>query len=231
MAFNGSGTYVLPAGNPVYSGTPITSSWANTTLDDIATALTDCVTRDGQSPATANLPMGGFKITGIGAAVAAGDAVRYEQIPFLGGTALPVASGGTGAATLAANNVLLGNGTSALQAVAPSTAGNILTSNGTTWGSSPPASQIPSQTGQSGNLLSTNGTTVAWIAPEIPSQTGQSGNRLSTNGTTVAWVAPEIPSQSGQSGKYLSTNGTTVAWSPVLSPSISVFNLINFGGF
>lgn len=48
-------------------------------------------------------------------------------------TGLPVAGGGTGAATLAANNVLLGNGTSALQVVAPSTAGFRLTSNGTTW--------------------------------------------------------------------------------------------------
>jgi len=46
---------------------------------------------------------------------------------------LPVANGGTGAATLAANNVLLGNGTSAVQEVAPGTDGNILTSNGTTW--------------------------------------------------------------------------------------------------
>jgi hypothetical protein len=46
---------------------------------------------------------------------------------------LPVANGGTGAATLAANNVVLGNGTSAVQLVAPSTNGNVLTSNGTTW--------------------------------------------------------------------------------------------------
>lgn len=45
----------------------------------------------------------------------------------------PVANGGTGASTLTANNVLLGNGTSALQTVAPSTSGNVLTSNGTTW--------------------------------------------------------------------------------------------------
>lgn len=51
-------------------------------------------------------------------------------------TALPVASGGTGAATLAANNVLLGNGTSAVQEVAPGSSGNILTSDGTTWVSS-----------------------------------------------------------------------------------------------
>jgi len=52
---------------------------------------------------------------------------------------LGVAGGGTGATTLTANNVLLGNGTSALQAVAPSTAGNVLTSNGTTWTSATPS--------------------------------------------------------------------------------------------
>lgn len=46
---------------------------------------------------------------------------------------LTVANGGTGATTLTANNVILGNGTSAVQFVAPGTAGNVLTSNGTTW--------------------------------------------------------------------------------------------------
>ena len=52
---------------------------------------------------------------------------------------LPVANGGTGAATLTSNYVLLGNGTSALQMIAPSTSGNVLTSNGTTWSSTAPA--------------------------------------------------------------------------------------------
>ena len=50
----------------------------------------------------------------------------------LAGT-LGVSSGGTGLSTLTANNVILGNGTSAPTFVAPSTAGNVLTSNGTTW--------------------------------------------------------------------------------------------------
>ena len=53
---------------------------------------------------------------------------------------LPVANGGTGQASLTANNVLLGNGTSGVQAVAPSTSGNVLTSNGSTWVSQAPAS-------------------------------------------------------------------------------------------
>jgi hypothetical protein len=47
--------------------------------------------------------------------------------------------GGTGLATLTANNVLLGNGTSAVQFVAPGTNGNVLVSNGTTWTSAAPA--------------------------------------------------------------------------------------------
>jgi hypothetical protein len=52
---------------------------------------------------------------------------------------LPVANGGTGTTSLSTNGVLLGNGTSGLQTVAPSTAGNVLTSNGTTWQSTTPA--------------------------------------------------------------------------------------------
>ena len=47
-----------------------------------------------------------------------------------------VANGGTGATTLASNQVLLGNGTNAIQTVAPGTSGNVLMSNGTTWVSS-----------------------------------------------------------------------------------------------
>lgn len=60
--------------------------------------------------------------------------------------ALGVAYGGTGSATLTANNVLLGNGTSALQVVAPGTAGNVLTSDGTTWTSAAAGGGFPSGT-------------------------------------------------------------------------------------
>ena len=52
---------------------------------------------------------------------------------------LAVANGGTGATSLTANNVILGNGTSAVQVVAPGTSGNVVTSDGTTWASQAPA--------------------------------------------------------------------------------------------
>ena len=58
---------------------------------------------------------------------------------------LPPVSGGTGQASLTANNVILGNGTSAVQFVGPGSSGNVLTSNGTTWQSTAP-SGVPAGT-------------------------------------------------------------------------------------
>lgn len=50
------------------------------------------------------------------------------------GTTVTVAQGGTGATSLTANAVLIGNGTSAITAVSPTTAGNVLfTTDGSTW--------------------------------------------------------------------------------------------------
>lgn len=71
---------------------------------------------------------------GLGSiATQAASAVAITGGSITGITDLAVADGGTGASTLSANAVLLGNGTSALQTVAPGTSGNVLTSNGTTW--------------------------------------------------------------------------------------------------
>lgn len=70
-------------------------------------------------------------------------------------TPLSVAQGGIGVATLTANNVLLGNGTSALQAVAPGSNGNVLTSNGTTWTSTAPSS---SYVGDRAQIFTSSGT-------------------------------------------------------------------------
>ena len=79
MSRNGSGTYSLPAGNPVVTGTTISSTWANNTLTDMATALTQSVSSDGQTPITGALQMGSNKITGMAAGTVAGDAVEFAQ--------------------------------------------------------------------------------------------------------------------------------------------------------
>ena len=80
MSRNGSGIYNLPTGNPVVTGTTISSNWANTTLSDISTALTGSVAADGQTPVTGNLQMGGNLITGLGTGVSSTDAVNVAQL-------------------------------------------------------------------------------------------------------------------------------------------------------
>jgi len=48
MSRNASGTYSLVSGNPVVTGTVIASAWANTTMADISTELTDSLSRSGK---------------------------------------------------------------------------------------------------------------------------------------------------------------------------------------
>lgn len=56
-ARNSSGTYSLPSGNPVISGTTITSGWANSTLSDIGTELTNSLDRSGRGAMLAPLKL------------------------------------------------------------------------------------------------------------------------------------------------------------------------------
>lgn len=73
---------------------------------------------------------------------------------------LPVAKGGTGAATLTTGSVLVGAGTSAPTFVAPSTAGNVLTSNGTTWTSATTTREMPVMTKASWSRYANSSTSI-----------------------------------------------------------------------
>jgi hypothetical protein len=94
MSRNGSGTYTLPAGNPVVTGTTISTTWANNTLNDLAAAMTDSVAADGQTPMTGDLDINSNKIVNLAPATIAGEAVEYNQ--FVSATSSAVAiTGGT----------------------------------------------------------------------------------------------------------------------------------------
>jgi hypothetical protein len=122
---------VNTAGQPVVINTVISNTVFNALTADLATGLSTCITKDGQTALTANIPWGGYKITGLGAPTTSGDALSFGAVATISTltltNALTVANGGTGAATL--TGVLKGNGTSAFTAatagtdfVAPGTA-------------------------------------------------------------------------------------------------------------
>jgi len=81
LSYNGSGTFQInTTGQPVVTGTVISSTAFNSLTSDLATGLSTAITKDGQTTVTANIPMSNFKITGLGAATAAADAVRFSQL-------------------------------------------------------------------------------------------------------------------------------------------------------
>ena len=96
----------------------------NTAITAAVGGISATVSSVDVSGGSTGLTTSGGPITGAGTITLAGT--------------LDVDNGGTGATNLTLNNVILGNGTSAVLFVAPGTSGNLLTSDGTTWTSAAP---------------------------------------------------------------------------------------------
>jgi len=130
MSRNGSGTYTLPAGNPVVTGTTISTTWANNTLNDLAAAMTDSVAADGQTPMTGDLDLNSNKIVNLAPAAFAGDAVEYSQL--VAATSVVTITGGTiNGTTVGATTAASGRFTT-LEATGAFTAGSTAAITGNT---------------------------------------------------------------------------------------------------
>jgi len=96
MSYNGSGTFnINSTGQPVVTGTVISSTAFNALTADLATGLSTAITKDGQTTPTANIPMGGFTITGLGSGNAGTDAANLSQVQSAVGTFLTVSGTNT----------------------------------------------------------------------------------------------------------------------------------------
>jgi hypothetical protein len=104
-------------------GSGVTITNGNGTITLSATGSGGSVTSVDVSGGSTGLTFSGGPITTTGTISMAGT--------------LAVGYGGTGATTLPLNEVLIGNGTSAVQSVAPGATGYVLTSTGTAWASQP----------------------------------------------------------------------------------------------
>jgi len=127
--------------------------------------------------------------------------------------------GGTLPAALTAGNLLTSNGSS--WASTPNkvpdagSSGNILTSDGSNWQSSTPSSALPA-VGSSGNVLTSNG--AIWSSQPVPTELptpGTSGNLLSSDGSAWTSVGPLLPAP-GLLNNILKSNGS--AWTSAAPP-------------
>jgi len=116
--------------------------------------------------------------------------------------------------------VLIGNGTSGINSVAPSTSGNVLTSDGTSWTSATNFGAAKAWVQWVGASGSINGSL------NVSSVTRNSTGNYTVNFTTVmpnanySFVTGNSPSASGQDGTVLLSNPSSV-------PTASAINLLN----
>ena len=125
MSWNGSGTYVLTATYyPEVNGTVIDAVRYNGLMADLATGINNALAKDGQNAATANIPMGGFKFTGLAAGSAAGNSVRMEQAFIQSTSTVTLAASTSNIETPLSGNILLdGTGITVTAFAAASAAG------------------------------------------------------------------------------------------------------------
>lgn len=83
MPRDGTGTYNAPE-SPAVTATPITASGFNATISDLGSALTQSLSRDGQTQPSANLPMNTFRHTNVGNATALNQYAALNQAHLVG---------------------------------------------------------------------------------------------------------------------------------------------------
>jgi hypothetical protein len=110
------------------------------TLDGLNSATANTVSTIVARDSSGNFSAGTITATGFSGPLTGDVTGNVSGSAASLSATLVVASGGTGRTSLTENNVVLGNGTSAVNFVAPGSSGNVLVSNGTTWTSAAPTS-------------------------------------------------------------------------------------------
>jgi hypothetical protein len=164
---NGASTIVLRDASGAFSAGAITGS--SISGNGIALTAINASNIASGTLATGRISGSYTGITGVGT-LAAGT---------WNGSVIGAQFGGTGSANLTANNVILGNGAGTVQVVAPGTANNVLTSNGTTW--------ISQASGGGGLTLTNDTSTNASYYPLLTTSTSGSISVANVSSTKLIY--------------------------------------------
>jgi hypothetical protein len=208
MSRSAGGDYTLPGGNPIAFGTrPASSSLYNSTFADIATELTDSLSRTGKGAMLADLEMGGFDIVDVVAITASGT---------VSAAALTASGAVTGATAAISGNATVG-GTLGITGVATFTAAPVMQAGMTVTGT-------VTATTFSGSAASLTNVPAAQITGTLPAIPGTSITDLNATNLTSGTVPDArfpatLPALSGVNLTAL--NATNLASGTVASARVA----------
>ncbi len=169
MSFS-SGTFSINStGQPVVTGTVISSTVFNAFTADLATGLSTCVLKDGTQTLTADIPMSSFKLTGLAAGTANGHSVRWQQTA----PGILTTTGDTLYASAANTPARLGIGTARQQ---------LATNSGAT---------APEWIASMQSILTTTGDTIQTTAANTPARLAATASVAAHATTSDVWTARE----------------------------------------
>ena len=212
MSRNGSGTYTLPAGNPVVTGTVISSTVHNNTMSDIGDEITNSVDKDGQTVITGDIDYNGnaliLDVDGDSKVEVSTD----DRFDITLGAVLSLS-------TTSAQTLLL----DALAKLTPADS-NIIVGNGTTWvaesGSTARASLGVDLTTK-GSILVGNGTVPAALAA------GTDGHVLSYDSAEVTGIKGIAIPDTARDYQAITSSGT---WTKPADAQFVLVELWSGGG-
>jgi fibronectin-binding autotransporter adhesin len=203
--WNGTVTTVTP-GVGLVSGNITTIGTLNVDVGTTANKIVQLLP-NGYLPA-----VDGFLITNINAAL-------------ISPSTLTVSNGGTGATTLTTNQLLVGNGTSAISAIAAGTTGQILQSTGAASNPTWSTPTYPSASGTAGKFLRSDGTNIVYSTATLANTATQydllyasaantwsglakanTSALITDNGGLPTWVSGGTPN------RLLRTDGTNITF-------------------
>lgn len=164
-----NGTFTINSqGQPVVTGTVISSTVFNALTADLATGLSTCVLKDGTQTITANIPMSSFKFTGLAAGTASGNSIRYEQV--------------NGVVTTA-GDTLYGTGAGVFGRLPIGTARQQMATNA--------GATAPEWVASMQSLLTTTGDTIQTTAANTPARLPATASVAAHATTSDVWTARE----------------------------------------